>query len=111
MVGADNVFHFFEVFAGHGSSQVALHYKERVHEALAEEIRLSDPVTATEWESMIKACFIRKCHSQKTKEIEIAPKENESARITRPPMDLSLLFPRCNNDHWLVIIGCQEEGQ
>ncbi|GLJ22244.1 hypothetical protein SUGI_0418200 [Cryptomeria japonica] len=59
VAGADGVYHFFAVFDGHGGSQAALHCKERLHEALAEEIRLTDPVTATEWESVMKACFLK----------------------------------------------------
>ncbi|GLJ48479.1 hypothetical protein SUGI_1023310 [Cryptomeria japonica] len=59
ILGVDCVYHFFGVFDGHGGSQAALHCKERLHEALAKEIHLTDPVTATEWEFVMKAYFLK----------------------------------------------------
>ncbi|GLJ30361.1 hypothetical protein SUGI_0600760 [Cryptomeria japonica] len=59
VVGADGVYQLFGVFDVHGGSQAALHCKDQLHEALAEEICLTDLVTVTKWESVMKACFLK----------------------------------------------------
>ncbi|XP_057861238.2 probable protein phosphatase 2C 68 [Cryptomeria japonica] len=56
--------HFFGVYDGHGGSQVAGFCRERLHEALAEQLRALPPSRSkdwrrdpSEWETAVKNCF------------------------------------------------------
>ncbi|KAH9302417.1 hypothetical protein KI387_014000 [Taxus chinensis] len=76
VAGADGVYHFFGVFDGHGGSQAALHCKERLAEALAEEIRSIDTVKEAEWEAAMKSCFLKM-------DVEVAGLCGNASQLTR----------------------------
>lgn len=59
VAGNDGVYHFFGVYDGHGGSQAALYCKDRLHVAVAEEIRLTEPVTEAHWEAVMTDCFLK----------------------------------------------------
>lgn len=53
--------HFFGVYDGHGGSQAALFCKERLHEVLAEELKMfgGNAHDETQWQQVTSACFDR----------------------------------------------------
>lgn len=53
--------HFFGVYDGHGGSQAALFCKERLHEVLAEELKVlgGNAQDETQWQQVATACFGR----------------------------------------------------
>lgn len=59
MTGNDGVYHFFGVYDGHGGSQAALYCKDRLHVAVADEIRLTEPRFEAHWEAVMTDCFLK----------------------------------------------------
>ncbi|XP_031488182.1 protein phosphatase 2C 50-like [Nymphaea colorata] len=57
--------HFFGVYDGHGGCQVANYCRDRIHEALVEELRSFDDVGPDEnswkkcWEKILTSCFLK----------------------------------------------------
>lgn len=53
--------HFFGVYDGHGGSQAALFCKERLHEVLAEELKVlgGNAHEEAQWQQVTSACFAR----------------------------------------------------
>lgn len=58
---SDPALHFFGVYDGHGGSQAALFCKERLHEVLAEELKIfgGNAQDETQWQQLTSACFGR----------------------------------------------------